>query len=144
MKKFERGSMRMAVAATALAVAMPAFAGGPDEEAYRAWGKELFATHCATCHGADGKGDGPVAKDLKTSPKDLARIAERNEGKFPPNFVEEIVDGQRYFIAHGDRVMPIWGDVFAQGKGQYAGGMRVYALRIYLQSIQEPAMSHAR
>lgn len=143
MKKFERGSMRMAVAAAALAMATPAFAGGPDEEAYRAWGKELFATHCATCHGADGKGDGPVAKDLKTLPKDLTRIAERNEGKFPPNFVEEVVDGQRYFIAHGDRVMPIWGDVFAQGKGQYAGGMRVYALRIYLQSIQEPAMSHA-
>ncbi len=40
--------------------------------------------------------------------------------------------------------MPIWGDVFAQGKGQYAGAMRVYALRMYLQSIQEPPMSHAR
>jgi mono/diheme cytochrome c family protein len=130
------------LAAVALAAAMPALAAGPDAEAYRAWGKDLFATYCASCHGVDGKGDGPVAKGLKTPPKDLTRIAERNEGKLPPNLVEEIIDGRQYFVAHGDRTMPIWGDVFAQGKGDYAARIRVYALRTYLESIQEAPMSH--
>jgi mono/diheme cytochrome c family protein len=143
MKGFERKrSTTVSLAAVTLTVAIQAFASGPDEEAYRAWGKELFAAHCASCHGADAKGGGPVASDLKAPPKDLTRIAERYEGKFPPNLVEEIIDGRRYFMAHGDRAMPIWGDFFAQGKGDYAGRVRVDALRIYLESIQEPPTSH--
>jgi cytochrome c1 len=31
-------------------------------------GKELFATHCAPCHGAGGEGDGPVAAALDAPP----------------------------------------------------------------------------
>jgi mono/diheme cytochrome c family protein len=31
-------------------------------------GKEMFATYCAVCHGADGKGGGPAAAALKTQP----------------------------------------------------------------------------
>lgn len=149
MRTIETGKLRrasvvgMMLATVAFSAVMTAFAGGPDEEAYRAWGKDLFTTHCASCHGADGKGGGPVARDLKTQPKDLTRIAERNEGKFPPNLVTEIVDGRLYYVAHGDRAMPIWGDVFAQGKGDYAARVRVYALQLYLESIQEPPMSHA-
>ena len=143
MTGFEtKRTMIASLAAVALAAAIPAFAGGPDEEAYRAWGKELFATHCASCHGADAKGGGPAASGLKAPPKDLTRIAERYEGKFPPNLVEEIIDGRRYFVAHGDRAMPIWGDVFAEKKGDYAARVRVDALRIYLESIQEPPTSH--
>jgi mono/diheme cytochrome c family protein len=34
-------------------------------------GKELYAEHCADCHGTAGKGDGPHAADLKVNPADL-------------------------------------------------------------------------
>jgi mono/diheme cytochrome c family protein len=142
-RRFRRASTKVALAAAVLVTAAPAFAGELNDEAYRAWGKDLFARYCGSCHGADGKGDGPVAREFKKPPQDLTRIAERNEGKYPPNLVEEIVDGRRYFMAHGDRTMPIWGDIFAQGKGDYAARVRVYALRLYLESIQQPPISHA-
>jgi mono/diheme cytochrome c family protein len=32
--------------------------------------KQMFATVCATCHGIDGKGNGPAAQSLPTKPRD--------------------------------------------------------------------------
>jgi len=34
-------------------------------------GSSLFAKHCASCHGASGKGDGAMAAKLKSKPADL-------------------------------------------------------------------------
>jgi putative copper export protein/mono/diheme cytochrome c family protein len=34
-------------------------------------GEALFAQNCTTCHGPDGHGDGPAAKDLQPPPADL-------------------------------------------------------------------------
>jgi len=34
-------------------------------------GKDLWAKHCKSCHGAKGLGDGPKAATLKTSPGDF-------------------------------------------------------------------------
>ena len=34
-------------------------------------GAKLFAAHCATCHGAEGRGDGPAAQSLTRRPADL-------------------------------------------------------------------------
>ncbi len=34
-------------------------------------GARLFPTHCATCHGANGQGDGPAAMGLPVPPADL-------------------------------------------------------------------------
>jgi mono/diheme cytochrome c family protein len=44
-------------------------------------GPALSKAYCASCHGADGKGDGPMAKSLKVKPADLTRIAARNGGR---------------------------------------------------------------
>jgi mono/diheme cytochrome c family protein len=41
-------------------------------------GGELFGIHCALCHGAQGKGDGPVAIYLKNKPADLTGPAVRS------------------------------------------------------------------
>jgi high-affinity iron transporter len=44
-------------------------------------GKALYATHCAACHGAEGRGDGPAAKGLEPAPsnfQDYARMAQRS------------------------------------------------------------------
>lgn len=34
-------------------------------------GADLYVAHCASCHGADGRGDGPAAKGLPVPPADL-------------------------------------------------------------------------
>jgi putative copper resistance protein D len=36
-----------------------------------AHGAKLYATHCAVCHGAEGRGDGPAAAGLDRPPADL-------------------------------------------------------------------------
>jgi mono/diheme cytochrome c family protein len=35
-------------------------------------GRDLYATHCAVCHGEGGRGDGPSAGSFATKPADLA------------------------------------------------------------------------
>ncbi|WP_162913966.1 c-type cytochrome [Taklimakanibacter lacteus] len=71
-----------------------------------------FQFHCAACHGADGRGDGPVARTLKIEPPDLTRIAERRGGTFPEDAIFEMIAGSSMPISHGTREMPVWGDLF--------------------------------
>jgi len=78
-------------------------------------GPVLYKAYCASCHGIRGKGDGPVAAQLKTPPPDLTRIAARNHGKFPRDRVERIIAGDTAGPdAHGTREMPVWGPIFSQ------------------------------
>src|SRR5689334_21615549 len=46
-------------------------------------GGDLFRFYCASCHGADGRGHGPVAASLRTTPPELTRLARRHGGSFP-------------------------------------------------------------
>ena len=46
-------------------------------------GGRAFATHCASCHGTDGRGAGPVAAALRTPPADLTRTS-RAPRRIPP------------------------------------------------------------
>src|SRR5580698_6181252 len=57
-------------------------------------GPALSKAYCASCHGADLKGEGPMAKSLKVKPPDLTRIAARNGGTFPLMRIERMVSGQ--------------------------------------------------
>ena len=57
-------------------------------------GKSEYLSSCATCHGVDGKGDGPLSDHLKTRPADLTTLAQRNNGFLPLNDVYEIIDGR--------------------------------------------------
>ena len=41
----------------------------------------------------------------------LTRYTERNDGIFPSERIYRIIDG-REVQSHGDRDMPVWGDVF--------------------------------
>ncbi len=43
----------------------------PNDTATLARGQQLFAQNCAICHGAVGKGDGPLGQNLKPRPVDL-------------------------------------------------------------------------
>ena len=73
-------------------------------------GKSEFQSYCATCHGTDGKGNGPLSKQLKVAPADLTMLARKNNGVFPVDAVYETIYGIRRIIAHGPPDMPIWGD----------------------------------
>jgi Cytochrome C oxidase, cbb3-type, subunit III len=73
-------------------------------------GKAEFRSSCASCHGTDGKGKGPVSEQLKIAPPDLTTLAKNNNGVFPTNDVYETMDGRKTISAHGTREMPIWGE----------------------------------
>src|SRR5262245_52192216 len=100
-------------------------------------GRDSFDRYCASCHGPDGRGSGPVAAALKTRPADLTTLAERNGGVFPAERLRQLIEG-RGPAAHGDRTMPVWGVVFKrQGNAtEDTAGARIDALVAYLQSIQ--------
>ncbi len=72
-------------------------------------GKSEFLSSCASCHGSDAKGDGPVAAVLKQRPADLTILAKKNGGVFPVEKVYRVIDGREEVASHGSREMPIWG-----------------------------------
>ena len=93
-------------------------------------GARLFKTHCATCHGVNGRGNGPLADQLRRPPPDLTKFTARNGGLFPDERLRRIIDG-RDVPSHGDRDMPVWGDVFRdprEGRSSEAGKGRVDAI----------------
>ena len=101
-------------------------------------GPELFKAYCATCHGKDGKGGGPMAASLRIAPADLTRIAARNGGTFPFLQVQKIISGEQQTPAtHGTREMPVWGPIFSEVSwDQDLGRVRIYSLAMYLEAIQ--------
>jgi mono/diheme cytochrome c family protein len=101
-------------------------------------GENLFRAYCATCHGDDAKGNGPMSGWLKVPPSDLTRIAARNGGKFPLERVSRIISGEDVVPSgHGTRGMPVWGPVFSQvTRDQDIGRVRIDNLARYLRDIQ--------
>jgi len=81
------------------------------EEAFD-FGEFEYQTHCASCHGLTGNGDGPMAQYLVSKPSDLTVLAKNNGGVFPVQQVYEVIDGQKEVGAHGTRTMPVWGREF--------------------------------
>lgn len=101
-------------------------------------GPALFKAYCATCHGADAKGTGPMSQWLKITTPDLTGISIRSGSKFPLERVQRIIAGEENITSgHGTREMPVWGPIFSQvAKDQDWGRMRVYNLAKYLETLQ--------
>jgi mono/diheme cytochrome c family protein len=102
-------------------------------------GKEMYLAYCATCHGKEGKGDGPVASALKVPPADLTTLSKRNNGKFPSLDVANTISGRSGPPAHGTKEMPVWGPVFMNIEHQHESKvrLRVANLTEYIKSLQE-------
>jgi mono/diheme cytochrome c family protein len=101
-------------------------------------GARLFRTYCASCHGADARGAGPLADNLRRTPPDLTQFTARNGGVFPRDRVFRIIDG-RDVPSHGDREMTVWGDAFKRTRGGSSDESvkaRIDAIVTYLASIQ--------
>jgi len=74
-------------------------------------GAILFERHCATCHGIDATGTGPMAGVLLVPPADLTKLAAGNGGDFPLLRVVRRIDGRDPLVSHGSP-MPVYGDFF--------------------------------
>ena len=74
-------------------------------------GRALFQTHCATCHGANAAGNGPLAGALILQPPNLTTLASENDGVFPMERVVNRIDGTDPLVSHGSP-MPVFGPYF--------------------------------
>ena len=108
------------------------------------WIKADYINYCASCHGVDGTGNGPMADQLKGQPTDLTPLVKNNGGNFPYPKVYRTIDGtwdQGNLRAHGSNEMPIWGDVFrrkALGEHSYMETKgRIMAIIQYIESLQK-------
>jgi len=101
-------------------------------------GSDLFQHYCASCHGTDGSGNGPVSPALITKVPDLTTIAQRNGGIFPTRRIRNIVAGDEVIVSHGSREMPVWGPIFHQiEEDRDLGEVRLQNVTKYLESMQK-------
>jgi mono/diheme cytochrome c family protein len=104
-------------------------------------GKVMFKQYCASCHGIDGKGQGPLASMMKVPPANLTTLAKRHDGKFPYDYVSDVLRyGPGPSILHGSSDMPTWGPIFQyyiDKNDERAVQQRIKNLCDYLASLQE-------
>lgn len=137
----------LATKSTMSLLALTLFAGSALAQASKSdLGKREYDASCASCHGVDGKGNGPYGELLKNSPPDLTTLTKRNGGAFPIARMYETIEGAN-IPSHGSRDMPIWGRVYRISAAEYYIDVdynpevyvrsRILALIDYLSRIQE-------
>ncbi|MEJ1337229.1 MAG: c-type cytochrome [Candidatus Sedimenticola sp. (ex Thyasira tokunagai)] len=101
---------------TLLAVNYPALSGNPPP-AYE--GRRLFVSYCQLCHGMDGKGHGPLARELRITMSDLTTTVRSRSD----TILKKIITGEgRQTITGRNRhnllsdAMPKWKDVFSDSQ----------------------------
>lgn len=107
-------------------------------------GAALYQKHCATCHGIDMDGNGPMAGVLVIKPDNLLTLSHENGGQFPLVRVIKRIDGRDPLVSHGSP-MPVYGDFFEgvdvalkTETGQpIMTSQPVMELVAYLQSVQQ-------
>lgn len=101
-------------------------------------GRGLFLLYCASCHGPEGRGNGPAGDEFRHRPADLTQFANRNGGVFNDALIHRVVDG-RAVKSHGTMEMPVWGDAFKRrlGLDEDAITQRIEAIVRYIGAIQE-------
>ena len=66
-------------------------------------GREMYETHCIVCHGAQGRGNGPVGQKFVPQPMELNL-----------DYVQLQSDGQLFYtISHGSLAMPFYRQAIA-------------------------------
>lgn len=88
-------------------------------------GKKIYAANCASCHGANGAGDGPASAALNPKPADLATMAPQH----PPGDLA-------WKIENGRGTMPPWKDTLKP--------TQIWDVVNYLQSLAAPKPTGAK
>ena len=131
--------------AAALALALGACTGGDNGVNVDIDGAMAFQEDCAVCHGPDGRGGTGFGRSLIVEPPDLTRIAARNGGVFPRDYVLSTIDGFDRGT-HFSAAMPEFGagdmGPLVTVEGPEGMGtpvpLRLLELGLYLESIQRP------
>lgn len=129
---------------TVMLVPMLALAACVEREAPT--GAEDYATYCAACHGASGKGNGPAAEGLAKRPADLTRLSARNGGAFPGTATMAKIWGYTGVTpgATSGSPMPEFGPLLQGDLVPYDGGdgiqtptpVRLVQIAEYLRTLQ--------
>jgi mono/diheme cytochrome c family protein len=102
------------------------------------YGPDLYRAYCATCHGSEGKGNGPAAAALRVPPSDLTVLSRRNKGVFPALEVSMTIRGGSNITAHGTDEMPMWGPIFrGLDPSEARVKARIDSLVAHIQAIQQ-------
>ncbi len=117
-----------------------ALAGDPSPEV----GAGLFADHCASCHGAEATGGGPLAVTMGIAAPDLTGLAAA-AGGFPLVRVVEVIEGRAPVPGHGT-AMPAFGplmtgeDAVLDGPGgePVRADLGILSLAAWLEGVQRP------
>jgi mono/diheme cytochrome c family protein len=92
-------------------------------------GRKLFLNYCASCHGTDASGNGPVVSSLKKQPPDLRRLRAKST-KYSSEQIRKVITGDLSLPVHGNKEMPVWGMILT--------GPDITNLVKYIESIQKP------
>ncbi len=130
-----KGPAELAVAAPAAPAEAPAEEPEPEPEAEAepfvpdaARGAEVYALNCASCHGAEGRGDGPAGAALEPPPTNHVDGAYMN-GLSNDHLYKAVYDGG---VAVGKSVsMAPWGAVLGEEK--------VWDVVAYMRQLADPA-----
>lgn len=101
-------------------------------------GAYLYKTYCASCHGSDGRGDGPVADLSPTRPTDLTLLAMGRGGTFPRAHVIAVLRGTTAVAGHSGPGMPNWNEVLRRAArgNEDTVNRQIDALVSHIESLQ--------
>jgi mono/diheme cytochrome c family protein len=104
-------------------------------------GQQFYMQYCSSCHGKDGRGNGSVTSYLKVKVPDLTLLKRNNNGVYPTARVMSSIDGTRAVRAHGEREMPVWGEVFrketeGQRYSELTSLLKAKAIAEYVATLQ--------
>jgi mono/diheme cytochrome c family protein len=110
----------------ALSALLPAVTD-PTWAQNQAEGKKLYLTYCSSCHGDNGKGDGPAAQSLPVKPANHTAGAVMNQ--LTDKFLMEIISKGGSAVGKSP-MMPGWGGQFKENQ--------LRDIVAYVRSIADP------
>jgi mono/diheme cytochrome c family protein len=93
-------------------------------------GKKLYASYCVTCHGEQGKGDGPAARALPVKAADHTNGATMNQ--LSDKYLTDIITKGGPAVGKSP-IMPGWGSQFNESQ--------IRDLVAFIRSIAEPPLN---
>ena len=101
-------------------------------------GMQMYINYCASCHGVDGRGNGPAAAALRIPPTDLTVLSRNNHGVFPEAHIVTVLQYGAEFPSHGSAEMPVWGPIFGKMEtvNPQVKQLRISNLIRYLKTLQ--------
>lgn len=131
------GCTATALLVALLAFAAPAAAGSSDDA-----GKLLYMHYCSSCHGEDGRGNGDLAAILRIEPADLTQLRKTGGKEFSYLTLLQSIDGRKAVRGHGPSDMPVWGEVLSAGDEAPVGEQlqsagKLLLIANYVESLQQ-------